>query len=111
MRKLLAILATVATVGATAVTSPAEARGWGRGGWGWGPGTSASGWPQARSRQALTEPMDHMVTTAMVRVTMDTPAQRLPELRAVGWLSGEVGRRAVTYEIKEGRLVPKITSI
>jgi hypothetical protein len=26
---------------------------------------------------------------------------------AVGWLSGEVGRHAVTYEIKEGRLVPK----
>jgi hypothetical protein len=25
---------------------------------------------------------------------------------AVGWLSGEVGRQAVTYEIKEGRLVP-----
>jgi hypothetical protein len=33
MRKALAILATVATVGATAVTAPAEARGWG-----WGPG-------------------------------------------------------------------------
>jgi hypothetical protein len=25
----------------------------------------------------------------------------------VGWPSGEVGRHAVTYEIKEGRLVPK----
>ena len=33
MRKALAILATVATVGATAVTAPAQARGWG-----WGPG-------------------------------------------------------------------------
>jgi len=39
MRKLLAILATIATMGATAMTSPAEARGWGwYGGWGWGPG-------------------------------------------------------------------------
>jgi hypothetical protein len=35
MRKALAILATVATVGATAVSAPAEARGFG---WGWGPG-------------------------------------------------------------------------
>ena len=26
---------------------------------------------------------------------------------AAGWLSGEVGRHAVTYVIKEGRLVPK----
>jgi hypothetical protein len=26
---------------------------------------------------------------------------------ARGWLYGEVGRRAVTYVIKEGRLVPK----
>ncbi len=33
MRKALAILATVATVGATAVSAPAQARGWG-----WGPG-------------------------------------------------------------------------
>jgi hypothetical protein len=31
MRKALAILATVATVGATAVTAPAQARGWGPG--------------------------------------------------------------------------------
>jgi hypothetical protein len=30
-----------------------------------------------------------------------------PLMSAVGWLSGEVGRHAVTYEIKEGRLVPK----
>ena len=30
-----------------------------------------------------------------------------PPNNAVGWLYGEVGRRAVTYEIKEGRLVPK----
>jgi hypothetical protein len=30
-----------------------------------------------------------------------------PLKSAVGWLSGEVGRHAVTYEIKEGRLVPK----
>jgi hypothetical protein len=28
-----------------------------------------------------------------------------PLKSAVGWLSGEVGRHAVTYEIKEGRLV------
>src|ERR1700684_1756103 len=33
MRKALAILATVATVGATAASAPAQARGWG-----WGPG-------------------------------------------------------------------------
>jgi len=33
MRKALAILATVAAVGATAVSAPAQARGWG-----WGPG-------------------------------------------------------------------------
>jgi hypothetical protein len=33
MRKTLAILATVATVGATTMSAPAEARGWG-----WGPG-------------------------------------------------------------------------
>jgi hypothetical protein len=26
---------------------------------------------------------------------------------ARGWLAGEVGRRAVTYVIREGRLVPK----
>ena len=31
-----------------------------------------------------------------------------PLKSAVSWLSGEVGRHAVTYEIKEGRLVPKI---
>jgi RNase P subunit RPR2 len=31
-----------------------------------------------------------------------------PLSNAEGRLSGEVGRRAVTYEIKEGRLVPKI---
>jgi hypothetical protein len=30
-----------------------------------------------------------------------------PLKSAVGWLSGEVGRHAVTYEIKEGRMVPK----
>jgi hypothetical protein len=30
-----------------------------------------------------------------------------PLKSAVGWLSGEVGRHPVTYEIKEGRLVPK----
>src|SRR6266404_9200294 len=36
MKKALAILATVATVGATTMSAPAEARGW-RGGWG-GPG-------------------------------------------------------------------------
>jgi hypothetical protein len=30
-----------------------------------------------------------------------------PLKSAVGWLSGEVGRQAVTYEIKEGRLIPK----
>jgi hypothetical protein len=33
-----------------------------------------------------------------------------PLKSAVGWLSGEVGRHAVTYEIKEGRLVPKINT-
>jgi hypothetical protein len=33
MRKALAILATIATVGATAASAPAQARGWG-----WGPG-------------------------------------------------------------------------
>jgi hypothetical protein len=33
-----------------------------------------------------------------------------PLKSAVGWLSGEVGRRAVTYEIKESRLVPKINT-
>jgi hypothetical protein len=33
MRKALAILATVATIGATAASAPAQARGWG-----WGPG-------------------------------------------------------------------------
>jgi hypothetical protein len=33
MRKALVILATVATIGATAVSAPAQARGWG-----WGPG-------------------------------------------------------------------------
>ena len=33
MKKALAILATVATVGATTMSAPAEARGW-RGGWG-----------------------------------------------------------------------------
>src|SRR5258708_37528543 len=37
MRKALAILATVATVGATTMSAPAEARGW-RGGWGPGIG-------------------------------------------------------------------------
>jgi hypothetical protein len=36
MKKALAILATVATVGAATMSGPAEARGW-RGGWG-GPG-------------------------------------------------------------------------
>jgi hypothetical protein len=30
-----------------------------------------------------------------------------PLKSAMGWLYGEVGRQAVTYEIKEGRLVPK----
>jgi hypothetical protein len=30
-----------------------------------------------------------------------------PLSSAAGWLSGEVGRHAVTYVIKEGRLVPK----
>jgi hypothetical protein len=30
-----------------------------------------------------------------------------PLKSAVGWLSGEVGRHAVTYQIKEGRLVQK----
>jgi hypothetical protein len=30
-----------------------------------------------------------------------------PLKSAVGWLSGEVGRHAVTYQIREGRLVPK----
>jgi hypothetical protein len=30
-----------------------------------------------------------------------------PLKSAAGWLSGEVGRHAVTYEIKEGRLVLK----
>jgi hypothetical protein len=30
-----------------------------------------------------------------------------PLKSAAGWLSGEVGRHAVTYQIKEGRLVPK----
>jgi len=33
MKKALAILATVATLGATVMSAPAEARGW-RGGWG-----------------------------------------------------------------------------
>jgi hypothetical protein len=30
-----------------------------------------------------------------------------PLNNAAGWLSGEVGRSPVTYEIKLGRLVPK----
>ena len=30
-----------------------------------------------------------------------------PLKSALGWLSGEAGRHAVTYEIKEGQLVPK----
>jgi hypothetical protein len=37
MKKALAVLATVATVGATTMSAPAEARGW-RGGWGPGIG-------------------------------------------------------------------------
>jgi hypothetical protein len=34
-----------------------------------------------------------------------------PPNNAEGSLSGEVGRHAVTYEIKEGRLVPKVTTL
>ena len=34
-----------------------------------------------------------------------------PLSSAAGWLSGEVGRQAVTYEIKEGQLVPKARPI
>jgi hypothetical protein len=34
MKKALAILATVATLGATTMSAPAEARGWGHGGFG-----------------------------------------------------------------------------
>jgi hypothetical protein len=30
-----------------------------------------------------------------------------PLYNSAGWLSGEVGCRPVTYEIKQGRLVPK----
>jgi hypothetical protein len=37
MKKPLAILATVAALGATTMTAPAEAGGWGHHG-GWGPG-------------------------------------------------------------------------
>lgn len=37
MKKTALILATVAAIGATAVTAPAEARGWRHGGWGPGP--------------------------------------------------------------------------
>jgi hypothetical protein len=64
MRKALAILATVATVGATAVSAPAQARGW--------------VWRLARWRREPTGPMDLTVTTgratditATVRVTTD----------------------------------------
>ncbi len=46
MKKAALILATVAAIGTTAVTAPAEARGWGRG---WGPGPqSALVLPQVR---------------------------------------------------------------
>lgn len=38
MKRTALILATVAALGATAVTAPAEARGWRRGGWGPGIG-------------------------------------------------------------------------
>ena len=37
MKRIALILATLATL-ATALASPAEARGWRGGGWGWGPG-------------------------------------------------------------------------
>ena len=46
MKKALAILATVATLGATVMSAPAEARGW-RGGW--GPGLAVRPWLRARS--------------------------------------------------------------
>src|SRR5207247_764583 len=46
MKKALAILATVATLGATVMYAPAEARGW-RGGW--GPGLAVRPWLRARS--------------------------------------------------------------
>jgi hypothetical protein len=38
MKRALAIMATVATVAATTMTAPAEARGWGHRGFGIGPG-------------------------------------------------------------------------
>lgn len=38
MKKALAIMATIATVAATTMTAPAEARGWGHPGFGIGPG-------------------------------------------------------------------------
>jgi hypothetical protein len=73
MRKALAILATVATVGATAAPAPAQARGWG-----WGGQGSALVWPRARWRREPTGYMDLTVTTgratditATVRVTTD----------------------------------------
>jgi hypothetical protein len=34
-----------------------------------------------------------------------------PLNKAVGWFSGEVGRHAVTHEIKEGRMVPKTKTL
>ena len=74
MRKALAILATVATVGATAASAPAQARGWGWGGPGIGLGLAAG----ALAAGAYGGYMDLTVTTgratditATVRVTTD----------------------------------------
>ena len=75
MKKALAILATVATVGATTMSAPAQVGGWGHHHGGWGPALGF-GLPRARLRPAPSLPRD---PTTMAPVMTATTAQPITD--------------------------------